>query len=126
MKEIQKSFTARIVAIWFRSSLFQQETVIRGRVIDKNERVSVIGANVIEYDKDNRVINGTVCDVNGDFVLEMKDPSNVVKVVMIGYNTKTITPGAQGNITIELEPEKSGGRSSSYCPEKRGKQSYQY
>ncbi len=64
----------------------------------------MIGANVIEYDKDNRVINGTVCDVNGDFVLELKDRSHVVKVVMIGYNTKTITPGAAGTMTIELEP----------------------
>ena len=51
----------------------QEEVIIRGRVLDKTEGVSVIGANVVEYDKDNRVINGTVCDVNGDFVLEMKD-----------------------------------------------------
>lgn len=82
----------------------QDEVVIRGRVLDKTEGVSVIGANVIEYDKENRVVNGTVCDVNGDFQLKMKDPSNVVKVVMIGYNTKTIPSTTASNITIELVP----------------------
>ncbi len=46
--------------------------------IDKSEGVSVIGANVIEYDKENRVVNGTVCDVNGDFVLNNEERSNNV------------------------------------------------
>lgn len=82
----------------------QEEVIIRGRVLDKTEGVSVIGANVIEYDKENRVVNGTVCDVNGDFLLKLKDPANIVKVVMIGYNTKTIPSSAASNITIELVP----------------------
>ena len=80
--------------------------MVRGRVIDKVDQLAVIGANVVEYDKDNRVINGTVCDVNGDFVLEMKDMNHSLKVVMIGYVTKVITPGAAGNLTIYLEPSK--------------------
>jgi TonB-linked SusC/RagA family outer membrane protein len=105
MKELKKALILVLALYGFVFAYSQEGTVIRGRVIDKRERVSVIGANVIEYDKDNRVINGTVCDVNGDFVLQMKDPANVVKVVMIGYNTKTVTPGAAGMITIELDPK---------------------
>jgi TonB-linked SusC/RagA family outer membrane protein len=104
MKEIKKALIIVLALYSFAVAYTQQPTVIRGRVIDKRERVSVIGANVIEYDKENRVINGTVCDVNGDFVLEMKDPNHQVKVVMIGYNTRIITPGAAGTINIELEP----------------------
>jgi TonB-linked SusC/RagA family outer membrane protein len=84
----------------------QQKTVVRGRVIDKNDNLGVVGANVVEYDKDNRVINGTVCDINGDFVLQMKNPNDVVKVVMIGYITKIITPGGASNMTIVLETNK--------------------
>jgi TonB-linked SusC/RagA family outer membrane protein len=105
MKEIKKALILLLALYSFAVAYSQQETVIRGRVIDKRERISVIGANVIEYDKDNRVINGTVCDVNGDFVLALKDRNNVIKVVMIGYNTKTITPGAAGTLTIELDPK---------------------
>ncbi|HEX2395036.1 MAG TPA: hypothetical protein VHI78_06785, partial [Bacteroidales bacterium] len=73
--------------------------------MDKIERVSVIGANIIEYDKDNRVVNGTVCDVNGDFVLTVTNPQNVVRVVMIGYNTKTISTLTTSNMIIELDPK---------------------
>jgi TonB-linked SusC/RagA family outer membrane protein len=83
---------------------YPQETVIRGRVIDKVDKTGVIGANVIEYGRDNRIINGTVCDVNGDFVFEVKDQSHVVKVVMIGYVTKTIFIDPVSRMTIELEP----------------------
>src|SRR5512133_874264 len=105
MKEIKRILLLVLVLCSFAVTYAQNDIVIRGRVIDKRERVSVIGANVIEYDNQNRVVNGTVCDVNGDFVLTVKNPGNVIKVVMIGYNTKTITPGASTSMTIELDPK---------------------
>jgi hypothetical protein len=104
MKEM-KRILLLVLALSSVAVAWSQETVIRGRVIDKRERVSVIGANVIEYDKENRIVNGTVCDVNGDFVLTLKDKTNVVKVVMIGYNTKTLAIGSQTTMTIELDPK---------------------
>lgn len=104
MKEIKNVVLLLLSLIVFETAFSQDGIVIRGRVLDKTEGVSVIGANVIEYDKENRVVNGTVCDVNGDFVLTMRDPSNTVKVVMIGYNTKTIPSVAASNLTIELVP----------------------
>src|SRR5512143_1770097 len=105
MKEIRKVLLLVLAVCGFATAYAQDGTVLRGRVIDKRERVSVIGANVVEYDKENRVVNGTVCDVKGDFVLTIKNRANVIKVVMIGYNTKTITPGSSTSITIELEPK---------------------
>lgn len=83
---------------------FAQPTIIRGRVIDSKEKIAVIGANVIEYDQQNRIINGAVCDVNGDFVLELKDRDHTIKVVMMGYKTKIIIPGSASSVTVELEP----------------------
>jgi TonB-linked SusC/RagA family outer membrane protein len=105
MKEIRYVLMLVVCLCSFGTAFSQNENVIRGRVIDKVERMSVIGANIVEYDKENRVVNGTVCDVNGDFVLTVKNPQNVIKVIMIGYNTKTITPGTASSITIELEPK---------------------
>ena len=66
----------------------QQKKIIRGRVIDKVEKIAVIGANIIEYDKENRIINGTISNVNGDFVLEMRNSENIIRISVIGYNTK--------------------------------------
>jgi len=82
----------------------QQSRIIRGRVIDKSDKNAVIGANVIEYDSDNRIINGTISNVNGDFVLEMKDINNILKISVIGYNSKEITPDPTKTQIIELEP----------------------
>jgi TonB-linked SusC/RagA family outer membrane protein len=81
----------------------QQGVIIRGRIIDKADNSTIIGANIIEYDKDNRIINGTVTNVNGDFILEMKDRNNVVKVSVIGYETQEIDVDPSKPITVKLE-----------------------
>jgi len=100
----------RIIAITFLvlincgEAFSQAKPVIRGRVIDKGDKTMVIGANVIEYDASNRVISGTITNVNGDFVLEMKNAGNVVKVSMIGYNVATVKVDFTKPIIVELEP----------------------
>ena len=66
-----------------------QTVIIRGRVVDKADGSSIVGASVIEYDREDRVVNGTIINVNGDFALEMKDPADSVRVSFIGYHTLT-------------------------------------
>ena len=93
-----------LTALLSSSGAFSQgRTIIRGRIIDASDKSTIIGVNVIEYDKDNRVINGTVSNVNGDFVLEMKDPLNVVKISMIGYETQEIKVDPLKQMMIELK-----------------------
>ncbi|HJZ38864.1 MAG TPA: SusC/RagA family TonB-linked outer membrane protein [Bacteroidales bacterium] len=104
MEEIRKAIIVALALFVFAGAYSQQRAVIRGRVIDKKEKIAVIGANVIEYDRYNRIINGTVCDVNGDFVLEVRDRSHIIKVVMIGYVTKNIFVDPVTTMTVELEP----------------------
>jgi len=87
----------------FTNVFAQQGVIIRGRIIDKGDLTTIIGANIIEYDKDDRIINGTVSNVNGDFVLEMKDRNNIVKVSVIGYEVQEITPDPTTTLIIELE-----------------------
>jgi TonB-linked SusC/RagA family outer membrane protein len=83
----------------------QEKITIRGRVIDSADKSTVIGANVVEYDKDNRVINGTITNVNGDFVLTIKDQKNIVKVSVIGYKAQEIKPETGKSIMVELVSE---------------------
>ena len=82
----------------------QEETIIRGRVIDKSDKTTIIGANVVEYDEEDRVVNGTITNVNGDFVLEMNDPANTIRVSVIGYKAQEIDVDATKSIMVELEP----------------------
>lgn len=101
MKEFRK-IALLIFAFLYYTITYAQDNVIRGRVVDKYDNIPVIGANVIEYDKENRVVNGTICNVNGDFVLEMQDVTNIVKISLIGYNTQQIKVSAGKSILVKL------------------------
>ncbi len=102
MKKIKSAIFLALALFSITTVFAQEKTIIRGRVIDAMDKSTIIGANVVEYDKDNRVINGTITNVNGDFVLTMKDPSNIVKVSVIGYKATEITVDPSKAIMVEL------------------------
>ena len=81
----------------------QERIIIRGRIVDKLDKTTIIGANIVEYDSEERVINGTTTNINGDFVLQMDDPDHTVKVSVIGYTSREIPVDPSKNIIIELE-----------------------
>ena len=85
------------------TSIAQQNTIIRGRVVDKADKTTIIGANIVEYDSEDRVVNGTITDVNGDFVLQMINQSNTVRVRVIGYNTEVVKVDPLKVSIIEIE-----------------------
>ena len=81
MKRIKQTILLILALFCFMEAFPQGKLVIRGRVIDKSDKSTVIGANIIEFDNENRVINGTITNVNGDFVLEMRNSANNIRVV---------------------------------------------
>jgi TonB-linked SusC/RagA family outer membrane protein len=92
-----------LLALFSFVTAYPQKAIIRGRIFDKDDKTTIVGANVIEYDKEDRIINGTLSDVNGDFVLEMQDIDNIIKVSLIGYETKEIKPDPSRQMTVQLE-----------------------
>ena len=102
MKKIKSAILLIIALCSFFTVVAQQKTILRGRVIDSSDKTTIIGANVVEYDKENRVVNGTITNVNGDFVLQMRDPSNVVKISVIGYKPQEIEVDPSKSIMVEL------------------------
>ena len=48
----------------------------------------IIGANVKEVDKNNRILNATVTDFNGNFTMTLKDDKSNLVISYIGYNTR--------------------------------------
>jgi len=106
---MKKTRTALLLALTLFSLVdlsAQQSRIIRGRITDSGDNTAVIGANVIEYDAENRIINGTISDVNGDFVLEMKNLENTLRVSVIGYDTKEIRPDPTRVLAITLDATK--------------------
>ena len=45
------------------------------------------GVNIVEIDGSNRMVNATVTDMNGNFVLQIKSSKNKLKFSYIGYKT---------------------------------------
>ncbi|PTR01666.1 TonB-linked SusC/RagA family outer membrane protein [Mucilaginibacter yixingensis] len=76
---------------------------IRGKVIDKKDKQSLIGATVVEIDKDKRTVGGVATDLNGNFALKLKNPKNKISFSLIGYKTQVVDVLNRTTINIELE-----------------------
>lgn len=103
MKNTKKSVILFLAVFSFFQASAQQQHVVRGRIYDISDKTTIVGANIIEYDSDDRVVNGAVSNVNGDFVLQMQNPGNTVRISVIGYEIKEITPDFTTPMTIELQ-----------------------
>ena len=78
-----------------------QDHRISGTVSD--EFGPVIGCNVIEKDANNRNVNATITDVNGNFQLTIKNPKNKLVVSYVGYKTFSQVIGSQTNFQVQLK-----------------------
>lgn len=87
-------------------SAYSQGRVVRGIVTDKINGYKLPGVNVVEMNENDRVINGTITDNNGEFILQVMSDSESLKFSYIGYESIEIGIKGQEFIEVELE-EKS-------------------
>jgi len=50
-----------------------QEHVVRGKVSD--ETAGIIGATIAELDENDRIINGTITNFDGDYTIQVSSPN---------------------------------------------------
>ena len=82
-----------------------QSAIIKGKIADTETLETLVGVNIVEIDKNNRFISGTVSDFNGNYVFKVSDVSNIVQVSFIGYTKQTFLLEGRTQIDINLEPE---------------------
>ncbi|MBQ0020888.1 MAG: SusC/RagA family TonB-linked outer membrane protein [Bacteroidales bacterium] len=63
----------------------------------------VIGANVKEIDKNNRIVSQAITDYNGNFTMTIKDPKNTLEVSYIGLKKFVTTIGAKTVFKIKMQ-----------------------
>lgn len=81
-----------------------QTRVIRGTVIDDATNETMIGVNVIERNKNDRALNGTVTDINGNFMIKVSTEGKTELVFsFISYKSEVIPIKDQKNVTIRLK-----------------------
>ncbi len=113
MRNIINSYFLRMVAIiacvFSAQALMAQSPtasttfIVRGRVIDRTDKQPVIGASVVEQDKDKRIVSGVVTDLNGNFALRMKDPKHTISVSYLGYKSQSAAVNGRTTVNFSLE-----------------------
>ena len=101
MNNIRTYLTA--AALCSTMTIAAQGQRVSGTVSD--EFGPVIGCNVIEKDANNRNVNATVTDVNGNFQLTVKNPKHKLVVTFVGYKPFSKVIGSQTNFEIQLKDE---------------------
>jgi TonB-linked SusC/RagA family outer membrane protein len=82
-----------------------QSAIIKGKVTDSMTGETLMAVNIVEMDKNGRFLNGTVTDINGNYVLKVSDVKNEVQVSFIGYKKQTFLIEDRTTIDIQLETE---------------------
>lgn len=65
----------------------------------------IIGCNVVEKDANNRNVNATITDINGNFSMTIKNPKNKLVVTFVGCKPYSTTIGARTSFNITLKSE---------------------
>ncbi len=86
----------------------QDRIILRGSVTDSQTGEAVIGANVIEYDENKRIITGTITDVNGNYTLNVTDPDAIIMFSFIGYKAVELPLNGRNSLNVKMEPESFG------------------
>jgi iron complex outermembrane receptor protein len=85
-----------------------EQRIIRGTVTEVGTGEKLTGVNVVETNENDRAINGTTTNRNGEFILEIQLGTQTVIFSYIGYKSQTVNIGNRSNIKVELEEETDG------------------
>jgi len=98
-------FTLLILSTLSTELMAQGNFTITGKVIDKSDNTPLIGVSVTETDQEQRVVNGTITDVNGNFSLRINDPKNKLNFTIIGYKSiKGLSIGNKSSFKVPMQP----------------------
>ena len=99
MNKITKLILLWVIALMALPANAQQRR-ISGTVSDDID--VIIGANVVEKDKNNRIVSSTVTDMNGNFTMNMKDPNNTLTISYVGYKPFVAKIGSKTRYVVTL------------------------
>lgn len=86
------------------SVMAQSKIIIRGKVTSKSDRQPLIGVSVAEYDKNNRILNGTQTDIDGNYSLKASGAAGTrITYTYIGFKSISKTLGNVAVMDIAME-----------------------
>lgn len=79
----------------------QNGQIISGNVSDTDGPLMMV--NVVEYDKDHRIIMASYTDMNGNFSLRVKNTKDYLEISFMGYETEKLEIGSRKVFNIKLQ-----------------------
>ena len=83
----------------------ETQRVVRGTVSSATDGETLVGATVIEADDKKRIISATVTDINGQYVLKIKNPENNIAFSFVGFITQGQKIGDKSVINVALKED---------------------
>lgn len=80
-----------------------QSHVVRGKVSDELE--GIVGATIVELDANDRIIKGTITNIDGDYTLQVSSPDGTIQFSFIGYKTIVEKVNGRSEINVTLVPD---------------------
>lgn len=82
----------------------QDRIIISGNVTDRSGQ-PLVGATVIEIDRENRTLSGSITDFDGNFTLSIRNPNNTLAFRYVGFIERKLVPGERRFIRIALDDQ---------------------
>ena len=86
----------------FASAQTAGDGIVQGTISSKTNGELLPGVNIQEITPDNRVVNATITDANGHFVLRFKSSTDKLNFSYLGFVKESRAIGSQRVINIEL------------------------
>jgi len=87
----------------FVTQINAQNHIVRGKISD--ESGSIVGATVVELDANNRIVDGTITNIDGDYTIQVSSPDATIQFSFIGYKTVVEKVNGRAEINITLAPD---------------------
>ena len=106
MNKILTIFTLYVFTLISTVSFAQDRITVSGRVTDEISQGPLPGVGVIALDKSERMLHGTITNLNGDFVIDVPKSTATLKFSFIGFKEQIVPFSAdktQYNIVLKEE-----------------------
>lgn len=80
-----------------------QKKMLTGKIIEKATKIEMIGVSISEIDANNRLVNGTITNTDGEFVLSMKNENNKIRIQYVGFKMVEMKPDLTKRMIIAME-----------------------
>lgn len=77
--------------------------VIQGTVTSKSTGETLVAVTVAEIDVNNRIVNATICDFNGHYVIKVTNTNNKLVFSYVGFKKFTWQIGNTPIVNVEME-----------------------